>query len=61
MNTSAVQNIMLVASKSKQIVAGDGGSYKAMLAQRWTHPLLEDVVVLTDDFAPVEAYGESFF
>jgi spermidine synthase len=52
------QNVMLVALKTKKPVslAWDAAT-QAMLAKEFKLPLEEDVVALTDDYAPVERYA----
>ncbi len=55
---TAVQNVMIVASKTPLPVESDSGDpdVRRLLSQRWAHPIAEDMSILTDDFAPVENY-----
>ncbi len=53
-----VQNIMLVALKSTAIPSfhANNPELKRYLAHRWTKPIANDMPILTDDHAPVDAY-----
>ncbi len=55
---TAVQNVMIVASKTPLPVdaASEAPDVRRLLNQRWSRPVAEDVSILTDDFAPVENY-----
>ncbi len=52
------QNLVLVASKRKDtaLPSSDNPDIQAMLDMRFTGSLDQNIPVLTDDFAPVEAY-----
>jgi spermidine synthase len=56
-----VQNVMIVASKSRLPVDSSAADpdVERFLAQRWRRPVAADVPVLTDDFAPVDNYMAS--
>lgn len=54
----AIQNIMLVALKSKEspsFESGDG-EIALFLSHLWKSPVTEDMPILTDDYAPVDHY-----
>ncbi len=54
----ATQNVMLVALKTeKPMPLAWDAAMQAMLAKEYTLPLEQDVVALTDDYAPVERYA----
>jgi len=57
----AVQNVMIVASKTALSLDSPSSApdVQRYLSQRWPHPIPADVPVLTDDFAPVENYMAS--
>jgi len=55
-----VQNIMLVALKSKKeqqkLTKGDNGKYDFYLNHLWDGNIANDMPILSDDFAPVDYY-----
>ena len=54
---SAIQNVMLVATKEKKPIDFFADSLLAEYSEKlWTHAVADDVPILTDDFAPVEFY-----
>jgi len=56
-----LQNIMLVAIKSDQKPnwISTNPIFKQFLSGRWIKPIIQDVKILTDDFAPVEYYSRN--
>ncbi|PID52101.1 MAG: spermidine synthase [Candidatus Moraniibacteriota bacterium] len=57
-NERHLQNIMLVALKSQKIpqFTSEDKKIDEFLKNRWSEELIEDVPILTDDYAPVEYY-----
>lgn len=57
----AVQNVMIVASKTRLSVDSSAADpdVSRFLAQRWSRSVPADVPILTDDFAPVDHYMAS--
>lgn len=57
-DSEIVQNIMLVALKSKDTPSFNNPDYELdkMLQYRWTKEIKTDLPVLTDDYAPVDQY-----
>ncbi|MDZ4243603.1 MAG: fused MFS/spermidine synthase, partial [Candidatus Doudnabacteria bacterium] len=55
---SEIQNIMLVALKSEKTPEWKNLNKETdkFLSQVWNKPIADDVLILTDDFAPVEYY-----
>ncbi len=55
---SEKQNIMLVAIKSDKIyeLSSDNEEYSKYFKNLWTGEIINDVPILTDDFAPVDYY-----
>jgi spermidine synthase len=55
---TALQNIILVASKSNTELPSKSNNPKlqSMLDSRWLQTIPQDIPILTDDFAPVEYY-----
>lgn len=55
---SETQNMMLVALKSEKISKWESSDKEisGFLSQVWKNPIVDDMPVLTDDFAPVEYY-----
>jgi hypothetical protein len=53
-----VQNVVLAAFRSdvEPDMAGRGTEFDKLLGHLWTAPLQQDAAVVTDDYAPVEAY-----
>ena len=58
-NAKLVQNLMVVALKSKSIPKFYSRDAKLndYLSHLWINPIVEDQAVLTDDFAPVDRYS----
>jgi spermidine synthase len=52
-----LQNIMLVALRSTELLALDTADMQKYASHLWRGPVSEDVPPLTDDFAPVEQYA----
>jgi len=57
-NGNETQNIMLVALKSEKVSKWESPNKEisGFLAQVWKKPIVNDMPILTDDFAPVEYY-----
>jgi len=57
-NSSAVQNIILLALKTKEkpIFSNPDPITNSRLKNLWNKPIAKEIPILTDDFAPVEYY-----
>jgi spermidine synthase len=64
-NTGSNQNIILIATKSKESINFSGieadPQLKKYAEKLWSKPIQSDIPILTDDFAPVEHYQRELF
>jgi spermidine synthase len=56
-----VQNLILVAVKDGQPIDFKNDKYKEYLDNLWTKEIIQDVPILTDDYAPVDYYATKMF
>jgi spermidine synthase len=61
MNVDRVQNIMIVALKSTHpaLLSSDNAEFESYLEHLWKKPVVNDMPILTDDYAPVEYYTKT--